>query len=156
MSENKRVSNETLGKVVVQVVKNLEKNLKTSEKAQLVHQEELKKLSNNITSNLHQGISHLNEFKIDLSPLDVKMNNYLEEINKTAEKARKDIQNPMISFKFLGLFFGLFVATLIFFYFFNRQARELEQERSQKQHFIRFIEASDNRIKDYQKWTKEL
>ena len=156
MSENKRISNETLGKVVVNVVKDLEKSLKASEKAQIQNQEELKQISNNIAYGLNQEISRLNDFKVDLSPLDDKMNKYLDKLNKVTEQAQNDLKSPMLSMKVIGLFFSFFIAILVFFYFFNKQAKQLEFERAQKQHFIRFIEDSDTRIKDYKNWTKEL
>ena len=152
MSENKRVSNETLGKVLVQVVKGLEKSLKSSEKAQIQNQEELKKISNNIVYGLNQEINRLNDFKVDLSPLDEKLNNYIVKINKVTEKAQKELKSPMLSIKVIGLFFSFFIAILVFFYFFNDQSKQLKKERESKEHFIRFIQNDDKTINDYKKW----
>ncbi|MDM1039858.1 hypothetical protein HX003_18195 [Myroides odoratimimus] len=153
MSE-KRVSNETLGKVIVQVVKNLENNLKASEKAQLQNQEELKKISNNIASELNQEVNRLNSFKVDLSPLDDKLNNYLVQIKKVTEEAQKELKSPILGVKMLGVFFGVIICLMVFFFFFNEQAKDLKKERAAKEHFIDFIKADEKRIEQYNKWAK--
>lgn len=154
MSE-KRVSNETLGKVIVQVVKNLENNLKASEKAQVQNQEELKKISNNIAYELNQEVNRLNSFKIDLSPLDDKLNNYLVKVNEVTEKAQKELKSPILGIKMLGVFFGIIICLMAFIFFFNEQAKDLKKERTAKEHFMRFIESDEKRIKDYNNWVKE-
>lgn len=153
MSE-KRVSNETLGKVIVQVVSNLEKNLKASEKVQKHTQEKIEQIGYNIIQDLEEESRQMQSFKLDLSPLDVKMNNYLEEIKKASEKTQKDLKSPILGLKVLGLFFGLFCAVLVFFFFFNEQAKELKKERADKEHFIEFIKSSDKRIEEYKTWSK--
>lgn len=154
MSE-KRVSNETLGKVVVQVVKDLEKSLKTHEKAQSQQQAEVKQITERAVIQLRQELDRIERFSVDLRPLDDKMNNYLEEINKASEKAQKDLKSPILELKVLGLFFGLFCAVFIFFFFFNEQAKELKKERAEKEQFIEFIKADEKRINEYNKWVKE-
>lgn len=148
MSE-KRVSNETLGKVMVQVVKGLEKSLKTNEKAQLQNQEELKKISNNIVYGLNKEVSRLNAFKVDLSPLDDKMSNYIVKINEVTEKAQKELKSPILGIKMLAVFFGFIICLMVFFFFFNEQAKELRKERAAKEHFLRFIESDSKRVEDY-------
>lgn len=153
MSE-KRISNETLGKVIVQVVKDLDKSLKTNEKEQLKNQEELKKISNNIAYDLNQEINRLNAFKVDLSPLDDKLNNYLAKVNEVTEKAQKELKSPMISLRVIGIFFGVMICLMIFFFFFNEQAKEVKKERAAKEHYIRFIESDEKIIKDYKNWVK--
>ena len=153
MSE-KRVSNETLGKVIVQVVKELEKSLKANEKTQLENQNELKKISNNITYGLHEEINRLNAFKVDLSPLDNKFNSYLVKLNEVAEKTQKELKSPILGIKMLGVFFGIIICLMAFFFFFNEQAKDLKKERAAKEHFIRFIESDQKRIKDYENWVK--
>lgn len=153
MSE-KRVSNETLGKVIVQVVKELEKSLKTAEKSQREHEENLGSISKDIAKGLHYEINRLDAFSVDLRPLDDKMNNYLEQINKVSEDARKELKSPILGLKVLGLVFGLFLSVLVFFFFFNEQAKELKKERAAKEHFIRFIESDEKIIKQYENWAK--
>lgn len=154
MSE-KRVSNETLGKVIVQVVKELDKSLKTNEKAQLQNQEELKKISNNIAYELNQEVNRLNTFKVDLSPLDDKLDNYIVKINKATEEAQKELKSPILGVKMLAVFFGIIICLMIFFFFFNEQAKDLKKERAAKEHFIRFIESDEKRLKDYNNWVKK-
>lgn len=153
MSE-KRISNETLGKVIVQVVKDLDKSLKTNEKAQLQNQEELKKISNNIAYELNQEVNRLNSFKVDLSPLDSKLDNYIVKIKKVTEEAQKELKSPILGIKMLGIFFGVIICLMVFFFFFNEQAKELKKERAAKEHFIDFIKADEKRIEQYNNWAK--
>lgn len=154
MSE-KRVSNETLGKVIVQVVKDLEKSLKTHEKTQTQHQVEVKEITNKAVIQLHQELDRIEGFSVDLSPLDDKMKNYINEIEKALEKAKKEFQTPMLSMKVLGVFAFVLLSVLGFFYLMNTQAKELKKERAEKERFIEFIKANEKRIEDFKEWSKK-
>lgn len=153
MSE-KRVSNETLGKVVVQVVKDLEKSLKTHEKGQAEQQAELKAITNNAVIQLRGELDRIESFSVDLKPLDEKMRNYVSEIEKASEKAKKEFKTPMLEIKTIGIFAFVILAFILFSYLMNTQAKELKKERESKEHFMRFIQADEKRIEDYKKWAK--
>ncbi|WP_180092792.1 hypothetical protein, partial [Acinetobacter sp. YH16040] len=103
MSE-KRISNETLGKVVVQVVKDLEKSLKTHEKTQKEQQNELREITNKAVIQLRGELDRIESFSVDLKPLDEKMKNYINEIEKASEKAKKEFQTPMLGMRVVGIF----------------------------------------------------
>ncbi|MDM1384598.1 hypothetical protein HX024_18220, partial [Myroides marinus] len=115
MSE-KRVSNETLGKVVVQVVKDLEKSLKTHEKGQAEQQAELKAITNNAVIQLRGELDRIESFSVDLKPLDEKMRNYINEIEKASEKAKKEFKTPMLEIKTIGIFAFVILAFILFSY----------------------------------------
>ena len=154
MSE-KRVSNETLGKVVVQVVKDLEKSLKTHEKTQSQQQAEVKEITERAVIQLRQELDRIERFSVDLSPLDNKMKNYINEIERASEKAKKEFQTPMLGMKVLGVFAFVLLSVLGFFYLMNNQAKELKKERADKERFIEFIKADEKRIKEFNEWAKQ-
>lgn len=153
MSE-KRVSNETLGKVVVQVVKDLEKSLKTHEKTQSQQQNELREITNKALIQLRGELDKIERFSVDLNPLDEKMKNYINEIEKASEKAKKEFNTPMLGMKVIGIFSFVLLAVLGFFYLMNTQAKELKKERLEKERFIEFIKANPNRIEEFKEWAK--
>lgn len=126
MSE-KRVSNETLGKVVVQVVKDLEKSLKTHEKAQTQHQTQVKEITDKAVVQLRQELDRLESFLTYEKPLDNKMEskamsdehiklasaygideNTLTPINKITAKYLK------MTYLFSGLFLGILITLIIY------------------------------------------
>lgn len=154
MSE-KRVSNETLGKVVVQVVKDLEKSLKTHEKTQTQHQAEVKEITDKAVVQLRQELDRIERFSVDLSPLDNKMKNYISEIERASENAKKELQTPMLGMRVVGIFAFVLLAVFGLFYLMNNQAKELKKERADKEHFIEFIKSDDNLIKAYNTWSKK-
>lgn len=154
MSE-KRISNETLGKVVVQVVKDLEKSLKTHEKTQTEQQAELKSITNNAVTQLRGELDRIESFSVDLKPLDEKMKNYINEIEKASEKAKKEFKTPMLEIKTIGIFAFVILAFIGFSYLMNTQAKELKKERERKEHFMRFIQADEKRIKEFNEWAKQ-
>lgn len=154
MSE-KRVSNETLGKVVVQVVKDLEKSLKTHEKAQSQQQAEVKQITERAVIQLRQELERIERFSVDLSPLDNKMKNYISEIERASEKAKKEFQTPMLGMRVVGIFAFVLLAVLGFSFLMNNQAKELKKERSDKERFIEFIKADEKRIKEFNEWAKQ-
>ena len=153
MSE-KRVSNETLGKVVVQVVKDLEKSLKTHEKTQTQQQNELREITNNALIQLRGELDKIESFSVDLNPLDEKMKNYINEIEKASEKAKKEFNTPMLGMKVIGIFSFVLLVVLGFFYLMNIQAKELKKERLEKERFIEFIKANPKRIEEFKEWAK--
>ena len=154
MSE-KRISNETLGKVVVQVVKDLEKSLKTHEKTQTEQQAELKAITNNAVIQLRGELDRIESFSVDLKPLDEKMKNYINEIEKASEKAKKEFKTPMLEMKAIGIFVFVLLAFMGFGYMMNNQAKELKKERESKERFIEFIKADEKRIKEFNEWAKQ-
>lgn len=154
MSE-KRISNETLGKVVVQVVKDLEKSLKTHEKTQTEQQAELKAITNNAVIQLRGELDRIESFSVDLKPLDEKMKNYINEIEKASEKAKKEFKTPVLGMKIIGIFAFVLLAFMGFTYFMNTQGKELKKERADKERFIEFIKADEKRIKEFNEWAKQ-
>ncbi|WP_180192585.1 hypothetical protein, partial [Acinetobacter sp. 10FS3-1] len=144
MSE-KRISNETLGKVVVQVVKDLEKSLKTHEKTQKEQQNELREITNKAVIQLRGELDRIESFSVDLKPLDEKMKNYINEIEKASEKAKKEFQTPMLGMRVVGIFAFVLLAVLAFSFFTSNQAKELKKERESKERFIEFIKADEKR-----------
>lgn len=151
MSE-KRISNETLGKVVVQVVKELEKNLKAHEKTQAEHQNEIKQITNKAIFQLSEEINRIERFSVDLKPLDEKMKNYVAEIQKASEKAKKEFNTPMLGMKAIGIFGFVLLSVLAFCFFTSNQTKELQKEREAKEHLIEFIKADKKRIEEYKEW----
>lgn len=154
MSE-KRVSNETLGKVVVQVVKDLEKSLKTHEKAQSQQQAEVKEITERVVIQLRQELDRIERFSVDLSPLDNKMKNYISEIERASEKAKKEFKSPMLGMRVVGIFAFVLLTVLGFSFLMNNQAKELKKERADKERFIEFIKADEKRIKEFNEWAKQ-
>ncbi|MCS7475153.1 hypothetical protein [Myroides odoratimimus] len=154
MSE-KRISNETLGKVVVQVVKDLEKSLKTHEKTQTEQQAELKAITNKAVIQLRGELDRIESFSVDLKPLDEKMKNYINEIEKASEKAKKEFKTPMLEMKAIGIFAFVLLAFIGFAYLMNTQVKELKKERESKELFIEFIKADEKRIKEFNEWAKQ-
>lgn len=154
MSE-KRVSNETLGKVVVQVVKDLEKSLKTHEKTQKEQQNELREITNKAVIQLRGELDKVERFSVDLKPLDEKMKNYINEIEKASEKAKKEFKTPMLEMKAIGIFAFVLLAVLAFSFFTSNQGKELKKERESKERFIEFIKADEKRIKEFNEWAKQ-
>ncbi|WP_179991772.1 MULTISPECIES: hypothetical protein [unclassified Acinetobacter] len=154
MSE-KRISNETLGKVVVQVVKDLEKSLKTHEKTQKEQQNELREITNKAVIQLRGELDRIESFSVDLKPLDEKMKNYINEIEKASEKAKKEFQTPMLGMRVVGIFAFVLLAVLAFSFFTSNQAKELKKERESKERFIEFIKADEKRIKEFNEWAKQ-
>ncbi|WP_179995867.1 hypothetical protein [Acinetobacter sp. YH16053] len=154
MSE-KRISNETLGKVVVQVVKDLEKSLKTHEKTQKEQQNELREITNKAVIQLRGELDRIESFSVDLKPLDEKMKNYINEIEKASEKAKKEFQTPMLGMRVVGIFAFVLLAVLAFSFFTINQAKELKKERESKERFIEFIKADEKRIKEFNEWAKQ-
>ena len=151
---NTRISNETLGKVVVQVVKDLEKSLKTHEKTQTQQQNELREITNNALIQLRGELDKIESFSVDLNPLDEKMKNYINEIEKASEKAKKEFNTPMLGMKVIGIFSFVLLVVLGFFYLMNIQAKELKKERLEKERFIEFIKANPKRIEEFKEWAK--
>lgn len=152
---NTRISNETLGKVVVQVVKDLEKSLKTHEKTQTEQQAELKAITNNAVTQLRGELDRIDSFSVDLRPLDEKMQNYIDELEKASEKTKKELKTPMLGIRVFGVFAFVLLAFIGFAYLMNAQAKELREERDSKEMFIDFIKADEKRIKEFKEWSNQ-
>ncbi|WP_180029167.1 hypothetical protein, partial [Acinetobacter sp. YH16032] len=112
-------------------------------------------ITNNVAIQLRGELDRIESFSVDLKPLDEKMKNYINEIEKASEKAKKEFQTPMLGMRVVGIFAFVLLAVLAFSFFTSNQAKELKKERESKERFIEFIKADEKRIKEFNEWAKQ-
>lgn len=137
-----RASNETLAKAVSNAVFDLQAELKKDQRERKRILEETDKHAERI----EQATSH---FEPDLSGLKDSMRNYIDAIDKSAEK----VNSSAFTWKTITIYFGFLVIVVGAFYFlFQHQVKEVQKARKESQLYERFILEDKSRTADFEKW----
>ena len=150
-----RISNETLGKTIVQVVKDFEKVAKTQEKQAKNQAEELQKVTDLAIEKIKAEFEKANAISFDLRPFEEKGKEIIQEMEKVAENAKKQSNLTELSLKTILIYFGVLVIGAGAFYFFNVQAKELKRVQYKNEIFTKYILSDEKRQKEWNEFVRE-
>jgi hypothetical protein len=150
-----RISNETLGKVIVQVVKDFEKVAKEQEKNGKKQAEELQKVADLAIEKIKTELDKANSISLDLRPFEEKSKDLVIQIEKVAENLKKQAKPSTINLNVILIYFGTLIIGSGAFYFFNTQAKELKKAQFKNEAFTKFILSDEKRADAWKSFVNE-
>ena len=150
-----RISNETLGKVIVQVVKDFEKVAKEQEKNGKKQAEELQKVADLAIEKIKTELDKANSVSLDLRPFEEKSKDLVIQIEKVAENLKKQAKPSAINLNVILIYFGTLIIGSGAFYFFNTQAKELKKAQFKNEAFTKFILSDEKRADAWKLFVNE-
>lgn len=149
-----RISNETLGKTIVQVVKDFEKVVKGQEKNAKNQADELQKATDLAIEKIKTEFNKINTISFDLRPFEEKGNEIIERIEKVSENTKKQSNLNELKFKIILIYFGTLIIGVGTFYFFNTQAKELKRVQYKNEVFTKYILSDEKKLKEWNEYIK--
>lgn len=104
-----RISNETLGKVIVQVVKDFEKVAKKQEENGKKQAEEIQKVTDLAIEKIKSELDKTNNISLDLRPFEDKSKYFVSQMEKVSENAKKISKTPMLGLNVILIYFGTLI-----------------------------------------------
>jgi len=149
-----KISNETLGKVIVQVVKDFEKVAKEQEKNAKKQAEELQKVTDLAIEKIRTELDKANSVSIDLRPFEEKSKDFIDRLEKASENAKKTSSPTELGLKTILIYFGVLVIGAGAFYFLNSQAKELSKLQYRDKEFVKYLNSDKKRLDDWNAYVR--